>query len=616
MTALGRLDVRKHWVLLRRRVAHTPVRTRVGEALLIVVVVALDLAVGWRSESPTALVLQGVAASLLIPLRRAVPVLVVPVAGVLLGSGVLTVVVPVLVYGAVRGLTAAGRRRRFRTPVVLVAVAVSVSLAVTLVRLPAQEYMTMPFTLAYPVAMSLLLLVVPAMFGTMTGQRRLLLRTLRERNEYLEDTRRLTETQSRLRERARIAQEMHDLLGHRLTLISLYAGALELTAAQRAPDMNEEAGIIATTARTAMGELREVLGVLRDERSGPFEAPDSFGPPADSGAEGPESESVFEEEISDLVESSRRAGLSVRLGRRRSGTTPALVVRRAVLRVLRESLTNVHKHAPASAAVDVVVETGAEKVRVAVRNTTGDPGSADRTALPGSGSGLVGLEERVRLLGGTLRHGRLAGGGFAVEADLPVAVPGEGAGDDSSGGPWSRGGGPAVDRASASASAGDSPDEVPGPRREGRAGGEGRAGRDGRAGEAGEAPRDSPAGAGSRLLRGGLGCASAVVVVLTGAALLGLWIFAETQEADANGDRYARVSTGMTREEVGHVTGPLAKDGERAEELRAHEPPPPSGAACAYALGVTDGIPVAYRYCFEGDRLIAKDTYPIDGRDG
>ncbi|MFD3525842.1 LuxR C-terminal-related transcriptional regulator [Streptomyces sp. NPDC058653] len=123
---------------------------------------------------------EGAAAALLIPLRRALPDLAVPVAGGLLGAAVLTVVVPVLAYGAVRSLTAADRRSRFRTPPVLVAVAVCLSLAVTMVGLPSPEYVTMPFTLLYPAGMSLLLLVVPAMLGTMAGQRRLLVRNLRE----------------------------------------------------------------------------------------------------------------------------------------------------------------------------------------------------------------------------------------------------------------------------------------------------------------------------------------------------------------------------------------------------------------------------------------------------
>jgi signal transduction histidine kinase len=457
-------------------------------------------------------------------------------------------------------------------------VAVLLALVILLPQMPARGFTATPYALAYPAGMALLLLVAPAMPGIVAGQRRLLLRTLRERNQYLERAQRLAETRSRLRERARIAQEMHDLLGHRLTLIALYAGGLEVTTARSAPGLSEEVGIIAGTARTAMGELREVLGVLRQEpesrpgQAGPTEATVAPGAGPDGGA-------GFEEDVRDLVAGSRHAGLPVELTWTRSGDTdPAPVVRRAVHRVVRESLTNVHKHAPTAAEVIVVVETGQDKVHIAVRNSAASDGH-HAARLPGSGSGLIGLEERVRLLGGTVRHGRDDAGGFAVEAELPATAQRAPEADEPDG------------VAETEKGFAGCPDALP----------------------SRWAPEPPPAGMVPGRLRGALGCTVTLLVVLAGIAGIGLWALSATREAGANGDRYAQIRTGMTRPEVERVTGAFAK-GEEADDLRAREPSRPRGADCAYALGIADGSPLAYRYCFSADRLVQKKKYPVSGR--
>jgi histidine kinase/histidine kinase/DNA gyrase B/HSP90-like ATPase len=415
------------------------------------------------------------------------------------------------------------------------------------------------------------------MCGALAGQRRLLLLTLRERNRYLEHAQQLAETRSRLRERARIAREMHDLLGHRLTLITLYAGGLEYTTSRRAPDLSEEAGVIATTARSAMGELRDVLSVLRDE-PGPHPAED--GPANVTGG------SSLEEDVRDLVTDSRRAGLPVELRWRRDGDTdPAPVVRRAVHRVVRESLTNVHKHAQAAAEVEVVVDTGPESIRIAVRNSAVESEERPAERLPGSGSGLAGLEERVRLLGGTLRHGEDRSGGFVVEAELPAFGPGATAHD-----------GTAAD-GPADAAAGTRPEEA-------------------EADEPLPAPEtvpEVPAEAMPGRLRGAWGRVAALLVILAGIAALGLWIVSEFRQASTNGERYRQVRTGMTRAEVERITGALVEGGD-AQELRAREPARPRDAGCAYALGVADHSAVAYRYCFRAGHLVEKTTYPVTDR--
>jgi signal transduction histidine kinase len=240
--------------------------------------------------------------------------------------------------------------------------------------------------------------VVPTMLGLVLGQRERLLVALRQQTGYLRRTSELADSAARLQERTRIAGEMHDLLGHRLSLISLYAGALELDAAKG----SDEAKLIRYTVANAMDELRGVLGVLREAGH-------------DERATHPAGSIGLRCDIVELVAQSRAAGIPVDLawhGSDLHGVAPA--IRRAVHRIVREALTNVHRHAPGSAA-RVEVERTAERVRVGVSNAAG-PGGGHPA---GSGSGLVGAQERVRLLGGTLSAGPAPGGGFDVRAELP-----------------------------------------------------------------------------------------------------------------------------------------------------------------------------------------------------
>lgn len=236
--------------------------------------------------------------------------------------------------------------------------------------------------------------VFPAVSGMLLGRRRPMVQLLQERNEYLERARALTAASARSEERAHIAGEMHDMLGHRLSLISIHAGALELATARKAPQLHEQAELIRTTSSLAMAELREILGVLRTS---------------------PEPESLDEDtgtrsDIAALVEGSS-ASLDWS-GDDLHGADPR--TRRAVHRVVREALTNVRKHAPqARTRVQVAVQGG--RVRIQVLN-------GPSAAAPGKGTrrGLIGLEERVGLLGGSFSAGPPVEGGFRVAADVPL----------------------------------------------------------------------------------------------------------------------------------------------------------------------------------------------------
>jgi signal transduction histidine kinase len=239
----------------------------------------------------------------------------------------------------------------------------------------------------------------PAVSGMLLGRRRPMVQLLQERNEYLERARALTAASARSEERAHIAGEMHDMLGHRLSLISIHAGALELATARKAPQLHEQAELIRTTSSLALAELREILGVLRTN---------------------PEPESLDEDtgtrtDIENLVESSAAAGIAVTLdwsGDDLHGADPR--TRRAVHRVVREALTNVHKHAPkARTRVQVAVQGGRARIQVLNGPSTATPGKGTRR-------GLIGLEERVGLLGGSFSAGPPVEGGFRVAADVPL----------------------------------------------------------------------------------------------------------------------------------------------------------------------------------------------------
>ncbi|GAB2805277.1 sensor histidine kinase [Streptomyces daliensis] len=259
-------------------------------------------------------------------------------------------------------------------------------------------------------------LMVPALVGASGGQQERLLRALQERATAAEAARRLVDRESRTQERSRIAAEMHDLVGHRLSLISLHTGGLEMALRNESPELREEAVLVRRAAGDAMRELREVLGVL-----GPL-GRDDTGSGTLTDATGTRSD------VEALAEESRSGGIPVDLDWEGPDLDerPAQV-RRAVHRVVRESLTNVHRYATGAHVTVTVTHTDGQ-VTVLVRNGLPPVAPEAATGL-GSGRGLVGLRERVTLLGGTLETGPTTAGGFAVTARMPARPePGVGVG--------------------------------------------------------------------------------------------------------------------------------------------------------------------------------------------
>jgi signal transduction histidine kinase len=246
-----------------------------------------------------------------------------------------------------------------------------------------------------------LLIAVALGWGLFTRTRREVIRSLRDRAERLESEQRLRVQQAQEAERRRIAREMHDVLAHRLSLLSLHAGALEFRPDASPEEVAEAAGVIRETAQTALQELRDVIGVLRDE--------------AEEGTLQPPQPTLAQ--LPALVEESRAAGMHIRLNMdaRVYESLPAAVGRTAY-RVVQEGLTNARKHAPA-AAVDVTISTNDHSLIVKVANK--HPVGVLATGMQGSGAGLVGLAERVSLLGGELKHGTDENGDFVLIATLP-----------------------------------------------------------------------------------------------------------------------------------------------------------------------------------------------------
>jgi signal transduction histidine kinase len=231
-------------------------------------------------------------------------------------------------------------------------------------------------------------------WGLFVRARRELARSLREQaNRALDE--------ARASERRRIAREMHDVLAHRLSLLSVHAGALEFHPDAPAEEVAAAAGVIRESARAALEELRDVIGVLREDGG---ENPTA--PPQPTLAD-----------IAALVEESRVAGMRLTARIELGDATPPAAVGRTAYRIAQEGLTNARKHAP-GAAVTLAVDTPEGSLDVEIRSlapvaVTAGPG------LPGAGTGLIGLAERVSLAGGELEHGVDADGAFVLRASLP-----------------------------------------------------------------------------------------------------------------------------------------------------------------------------------------------------
>lgn len=252
-------------------------------------------------------------------------------------------------------------------------------------------------------------LLLPWLAGRHWRGRRELVREGWRLARSLEERQHLVAERARLTERADIAADMHDSLGHVLSLVALRAGALELSPDLTDRDRTDLAELRGTIA-DAVEQLRETVAVLHDR------------PGRGAGAALPVTDTVEE-----LLGRAVSSGVPVRWERRGAAPTMSPLVERGLYRVVQEALTNAVKHAPGG-SVNVAIAHEADRTRVGVVNTAptvnGRAHHAENAAATVGGRGLAGLRERVAVLGGSLRSGPYRGG-FRVTAVLPHQPPAE-----------------------------------------------------------------------------------------------------------------------------------------------------------------------------------------------
>jgi signal transduction histidine kinase len=370
----------------------------------------------------------GLTALVLLPLRHRAPLVLT------LFVVAITGVSPLGVGAAAVMLISLATRRRVVEIVAAASVFVASGvLAETFVFRSADTTPLWQIVLATVVVAALLVVI-----GLYIGGRRELVRSLRERARLAEEEEQLRLAQARDHERTRIAREMHDVLAHRLSLVALHAGALEYREGLDAAETRATAGVIRDNARTALTELRDVLGVLRD--------PDADGavavaPPqptlAGLGALLDEARAVGT--VVHLESSLPDGALGRPVGRvgvdRRGGQdapdeeAPPTTISRHAFRIVQECLTNARRHAPGQPVTVQLAGSAGRELVVRVENPVGSPESAALVAgsasspadgplaVPG-GHGLDGLAERARLVGGHLTVDA-SDGRHVVEARLP-----------------------------------------------------------------------------------------------------------------------------------------------------------------------------------------------------
>ncbi|MBT3168133.1 sensor histidine kinase [Streptomyces sp. Vc74B-19] len=236
----------------------------------------------------------------------------------------------------------------------------------------------------------------------------LFLRGLRERTEQARTEAALRAEHARQREREAIAHEMHDTLAHRLSLLSVHAGALQVNPGAPTEQVQQAAGVIRDSAHQALEELQQLLGVLRT-------------PPTDASRSSAPQPVLAD--LTRLVQESRGAGSAVDLvfdcaPADMAAAPPAMG--RTAYRIVQEALTNARKHAPGQPVRLVVRGAPGAGLTIEVTNPV-TPGST--SPVPGSGLGLVGLTERAALAGGELRHELRPDGGDGVTHRLLARLP-------------------------------------------------------------------------------------------------------------------------------------------------------------------------------------------------
>ncbi|MFE4633049.1 sensor histidine kinase [Streptomyces sp. NPDC056773] len=542
-------------------------RMLAGDLALAGVLVLLGLGVEELDKGSGARMLASAASVLLLTLlRRRLPVFTL-VAGSAVGvylPGAFLVAVP-LGWSAGRRIVGVGRA--------LGAFTAAFGAAMVLSVLKEWSQGRPVLVVVFSTLMFLAMVVMPGLASRYWSQRSTLLRALQERNAQLLRERAMVAGQARLRERQRIAQDMHDSLGHQLALISVHTGALEvdpvLTDRQR-----EAVGVLRQASVAAMHELREVVGILRDGVEAP--QPVEEAQPAARGVAG----------IAGIVEAARSAGTDVRLTTAGQPRPLVAACDHAAYRIAQEALTNAYKHAPGA---PITVELRYEDDSLVVEIANGPASGPGAGEVVSGGQGLTGLRERARLVGGMVYAGTVEGGGFRVAGVLPYGTEPAGAEEAGAGAV-----GFAVADDFGQQLGGWTADGVPAPvdwavidrklmRGTGRSGGV--------------------------ALGCGIAVAAVVVLLIVIGAAVALLI-GSVGDATIDRGEYDAIQVGEPESEVRSRLP--SGDSILTDGLERKGPPRPQGAACLALLSDESselGSDKVFRFCFKDGKLVEKQAY-------
>ena len=392
MTGLG--SVRTWWRSLDRRVLDATV----AALLLVVTVLPLatrSLVAGQRPSDIWAYLL---AVALCVPFvfHRRFPVAAITVACgalVLYAIGRYNAYPGLPIFVLVAGVSLHSTRRRALLAAGLGAVAISVA-----VWLQPEGVATASTWVA-----SLLAVAVAWLWGQNLRNRRARWAAMEERARRLEAEREERDRQAVTDERLRIARELHDVVAHSMSVIAVQSGVANHVIDSRPAQARQALATIEATSRSALVELRRLLGVLRqgDDPVASLEPNPGMA------------------EIGRLAEQIRSAGMEVELKvEGKPGDLPPGVDLSA-FRIAQEGLTNVLKHGGNMARLLVRYSPGAVAVEIA---DDGRAGTADEAPVDGTGHGLIGMRERVAVFGGELTAGPAPGGGYRMAARLPYAA--------------------------------------------------------------------------------------------------------------------------------------------------------------------------------------------------
>jgi signal transduction histidine kinase len=239
-------------------------------------------------------------------------------------------------------------------------------------------------------------------WGMYIGSRRELVWTLKQRAERAEAEQELRAALARDNERTRIAREMHDVLGHRISQISMHAGALAYRTDLAEAALRDGITEIGVKAQEALTDLRSVLGVLRDHETGEL-----LDRPQPTHAD-----------VAELVAEATNAGMRIALADSIEGRPVPPALGRTIYRIVQEGITNASKHAPGTTLAIHLHGSPTKGVEFELRNPRGFAAVSGAGSGLGSGLGLVGLAERATLAGGRLQHRRTKDA-FVVQGWLP-----------------------------------------------------------------------------------------------------------------------------------------------------------------------------------------------------